>query len=158
MLMHDGLQLAYTYIHCDLYAADEGLRAETSCIQLLNNLLRIAHKLFAYIHTRHIGIAWPSWSSCCGGAGAGLAGFPACNIYIDLAVGLTGEMPSDSFFLASIIFAADLSKKSADFFISINCTMRRTRGSRNGKDTEAYKGRVRPHNFQCSNYLTTKRI
>ena len=25
-----------------LYAADEGLRAETSCIQLLNNLLRIA--------------------------------------------------------------------------------------------------------------------
>ena len=29
--------------------ADEGLRAETSCIQLLNNLLRIAHKLFAYI-------------------------------------------------------------------------------------------------------------
>ena len=31
-----------------LYAADESLRAETSCIQLLNNLLRIAHKLFAY--------------------------------------------------------------------------------------------------------------
>ena len=35
-----------------LYAADEGLRAETSCIQLLNNLLRIAHKLFAYIEQR----------------------------------------------------------------------------------------------------------
>ena len=32
-----------------LYAADEGLRAKTSCIHLLNNLLRIAHKLFAYI-------------------------------------------------------------------------------------------------------------
>ena len=31
-----------------LYAADEGLRAEMSCIQLLNNLLCIAHKLFAY--------------------------------------------------------------------------------------------------------------
>ena len=31
-----------------LYAADEGLRAEMSCIQLLINLLHIAHKLFAY--------------------------------------------------------------------------------------------------------------
>ena len=31
-----------------LYAADKDLRAEMSCIQLLNNLLRIAHKLFAY--------------------------------------------------------------------------------------------------------------
>ena len=38
--------------HCTfsvLYAADEGLRAETSCIQSLNNLLHIAHKLFANI-------------------------------------------------------------------------------------------------------------
>ena len=35
-----------------LYAADEGLRAETSCIQLLNNLLRITHKLFAYENFR----------------------------------------------------------------------------------------------------------
>ena len=35
---------------CDkvLYAADKGLRAETSCIQLLISLLRIAHRLFTY--------------------------------------------------------------------------------------------------------------
>ena len=38
-----------------LYAAVEGLRAEMSCIQLLNNLLRIAHKLFAYIICIHGG-------------------------------------------------------------------------------------------------------
>ena len=35
-----------------MYAADEGLWTETSCIQLLNNLLHIAHKLFAYIELR----------------------------------------------------------------------------------------------------------
>ena len=35
-----------------MYTADEGLRAETSCIQLLINLLCIAHKLFAYFEQR----------------------------------------------------------------------------------------------------------
>ena len=53
-----------------LYAADEGLRAKTSCIQLLNNLLRIAHKLFAYIEQRSnepllLHYLWVSDVLCC---------------------------------------------------------------------------------------------
>ena len=41
-----------------MYTADEGLRAETSCIQLLNNLLRSAHKLFAYNLLLLLSTAW----------------------------------------------------------------------------------------------------
>ena len=65
----------------DLYAADEGLRAETSCIQLLNNLLRIAHKLFAYIEQRSnepllLHYPFPSWGGG-GGGGYGHSGAQA---------------------------------------------------------------------------------
>ena len=45
--------------------ADEGLQAKTSCIQLLNNLLRIAHKLFAYMLPQYFLFvkAYVGWST-----------------------------------------------------------------------------------------------